>query len=109
MRILVVEDDDRLARTVEVGLAAAGYVVEIERDGEAAWFRGDTEAFDAIVLDLGLPSMDGLTALKRWRNAGRSCPVLILTARGQWEERVEGIEAGADDYLVKPFRLEEVV
>ena len=109
MRILVVEDDDRLARTVEAGLTAAGYVVEIERDGEAAWFRGDTEAFDAIVLDLGLPSMDGLTALKRWRNAGRSCPVLILTARGQWEERVEGIEAGADDYLVKPFRLEEVV
>ena len=109
MHILVVEDDDRLARTLEAGLAAAGYVVEIEHDGEAAWFRGDTETFDAIVLDLGLPSMDGLTVLKRWRNAGRSCPVLVLTARGQWEERVEGIEAGADDYLVKPFRLEEVV
>jgi DNA-binding response OmpR family regulator len=109
VHILVVEDDDRLARTVEAGLVAAGYVVEIECDGETAWFRGDTEAFDAIVLDLGLPTMDGLTVLKRWRNAGRSCPVLILTARGQWEERVEGIEAGADDYLVKPFRLEEVV
>ena len=81
----------------------------MEADGENAWFRGDTEAFDAIILDLGLPSLDGLTILKRWRKAGRTSPVLILTARGQWDERVEGIEAGADDYVVKPFRMEEVV
>ncbi|WP_163364615.1 response regulator, partial [Escherichia coli] len=74
-----------------------------------AWFRGDTETFDAVILDLGLPTLDGLTILKRWRRAGRNVPVLILTARGQWDERVEGIESGADDYVVKPFRMEEVV
>ena len=84
-------------------------MVEVEADGEDAWFRGDTEAFDAIILDLGLPTLDGLTALKRWRRAGRTAPVLILTARGDWRERVDGIEAGADDYLVKPFRIEELV
>ena len=90
-------------------LRAAGFVAEVEPDGEAVLHRGDTEAFDAIVLDLGLPTIDGLTILKRWRKAGRTLPVLILTARGHWEERVEGIEAGADDYVVKPFRIEEVV
>ena len=84
-------------------------MVEVEADGENAWFRGDTEDFDAIILDLGLPTLDGLTALKRWRRAGRIAPVLILTARGDWRERVDGIEAGADDYLVKPFRIEELV
>jgi two-component system, OmpR family, response regulator len=109
MRVLLVEDDDRIARDVAAALAAAGYAVEREADGEEAWFRGDTENFDAAVLDLGLPGMDGLAVLKRWRQAGRRLPVLILTARGSWAERVEGIDAGADDYLPKPFRMEELV
>jgi len=109
MRILVAEDDRRIAEAMAAALKAAGYVPEIETDGEEIWYRGDTEDFDAIILDLGLPTLDGLTILKRWRKAGRTLPVLILTARGHWEERVEGIEAGADDYVVKPFRVEEVV
>jgi two-component system, OmpR family, response regulator len=109
MRILLVEDEDRIARDVEAALSAAGYAVTREADGEKAWFRGDTEAFDAIVLDLGLPRMDGLSILKRWREAGQRFPVLVLTARGSWFERVEGIDAGADDYLPKPFRMEELV
>ena len=109
MRILVVEDDSRIAADLERALTAAGFVVEIAGDGEDAWFRGDTEDYAAIVLDLGLPSMDGLTVLKRWRNAKRNMPVLALTARGSWMERVEGIDAGADDYLPKPFRMEELI
>ena len=109
MRVLVAEDDDRIAETLVTALSRAGFAVERESDGESAWFRGDTEAFDAIILDLGLPQMDGLTILKRWRNAGRLTPVLILTARGQWEERVDGIEAGADDYVVKPFHMLEII
>lgn len=109
MRVLIAEDDDRIAETLIASLGKAGFGVERERDGEVAWYRGDTEAFDAIVLDLGLPQMDGLTVLKRWRSAGRLTPVLILTARGQWEERVDGIEAGADDYVVKPFHVQEIV
>ncbi len=109
MRVLVAEDDERNAATLRSALTTADFVVETEKDGEIAWYRGDSDAFDAIILDLGLPTLDGLTILKRWRKAGRMAPVLILTARGQWEERVEGIEAGADDYVVKPFRVEEVV
>lgn len=109
MRVLVAEDDERLAQTLSTALEAAGFVAEVERDGEDAWFRGDSEIFDAVVLDLGLPTMDGLTILKRWRKAMRTAPVLILTARGNWDERVEGIEAGADDYVAKPFRIEEVI
>jgi two-component system OmpR family response regulator len=109
MRILVAEDDPRIAEALAAALKAAGFVAEVESDGEDVWHRGDTEEFDAIILDLGLPTLDGLTILKRWRKAGRTGPVLILTARGHWEERVEGIEAGADDYVVKPFRVEEVV
>jgi len=109
MRILVAEDDRRIAEALAAALKAAGFVAEVESDGEDVWHRGDTEDFDAIILDLGLPTLDGLTILKRWRKAGRTGPVLILTARGHWEERVEGIEAGADDYVVKPFRVEEVV
>ncbi len=109
MRVLLAEDDDRIARDVAAALTAAGYAVEREADGEEAWFRGDTENFDAAVLDLGLPAMDGLTILKRWRRASRRLPVLILTARGNWAERVEGIDAGADDYLPKPFRMEELL
>jgi DNA-binding response OmpR family regulator len=109
MRVLVSEDDARIAGALAAALAAAGYAVDTESDGEIVWHRGDTEDFDAIILDLGLPSVDGLTILKRWRKAGRLAPVIILTARGGWEERVEGIEAGADDYVIKPFRMEEVV
>jgi len=109
MRVLVVEDDARIAGDVAAALASAGYAVEREANGEEAWFRGDTEDLDAVVLDLGLPAMDGLAILKRWRRDGRRFPVLILTARGSWAERVEGIDAGADDYLPKPFRMEELV
>jgi len=109
MRVLVAEDDRRIAEALATSLAAAGFVPEIETNGEDIWHRGDTEDFDAIILDLGLPTLDGLTILKRWRKAGRKTPVLVLTARGHWEERVEGIEAGADDYVTKPFRVEEVV
>jgi two-component system, OmpR family, response regulator len=109
MRVLVVEDDDRIAKDVAAALTAAGYAVERESNGEEAWFRADTEDFDAVVLDFGLPAMDGLAVLKRWRQAGRRFPILILTARGSWAERVEGIDAGADDYLPKPFRMEELV
>jgi DNA-binding response OmpR family regulator len=109
MRVLVAEDDGRIAADVTRALAAAGYVVETVRDGEEAWFRGDTEDYGAIILDLGLPGMDGLSVLKRWRANGRRTPVLILTARGSWAERVDGIDAGADDYLPKPFRMEELL
>lgn len=109
MRLLLVEDDRRIAAAVEGALRAAGYVVETVRDGEEAWFLGDTEDYGAIILDLGLPGMDGLAVLKRWRANGRTMPVLILTARGSWVERVDGIDAGADDYLPKPFRMEELL
>jgi two-component system OmpR family response regulator len=109
MRILIAEDNPRLAQSLSAALVAAGFLPEVEGDGENAWHRGDTEDFDAIILDLGLPSLDGLTILKRWRKANRQAPVLILTARGNWDERVEGIEAGADDYVAKPFRTEEVI
>lgn len=109
MRILVVEDDPRIAADIQAALKAAGFVTDLSRDGEDAWFRGDTETYDLAVLDLGLPQMDGLAVLKKWRSAGRHFPVLILTARGTWPERVEGIDAGADDYLVKPFQMEELV
>jgi two-component system, OmpR family, response regulator len=109
VRILVGEDDDRIAEVLQTTLSRAGFEVDREADGEAVWFRADSERFDAIILDLGLPQMDGLTVLKRWRRGGVETPVLILTARGQWEERVEGIEAGADDYVVKPFHALEIV
>ena len=109
MRVLLVEDDRRIAADVERALVAAGYGVETIREGEEAWFRGDTEDYGAVILDLGLPGMDGLAVLKRWRANGRHMPVLILTARGSWAERVDGIDAGADDYLPKPFRIEELL
>jgi DNA-binding response OmpR family regulator len=109
MKILVVEDENRIASDVMRALKAAGMVVDIARDGEDAWFKGDTESYDAAILDLGLPKMDGLTVLKRWRANGRGFPVLILTARGVWTERVAGINAGADDYLPKPFEMEELL
>jgi two-component system OmpR family response regulator len=109
MRILLAEDDTRLAELIAATLRAAGFIVEREADGEIVLFRGEAEEFDAVLLDIGLPSLDGLTILRRWRKATRAMPILILTARNQWEERVEAIEAGADDYLVKPFHMEELV
>lgn len=109
MRVLLVEDDRRIVADVSQALQASGYVVETVGDGEEAWFRGDTEDYGAIILDLGLPKMDGLSVLKRWRANGRHMPVLILTARGSWAERVDGIDAGADDYLPKPFQMEELL
>lgn len=109
MRLLLAEDEPAIATNIVAALDRAGYATEIATDGETAWFRGETEEFDLIVLDLGLPKIDGLTVLKRWRAAGRRTPVLILTARGAWPERVEGIDAGADDYLPKPFQIEELV
>src|SRR6056297_4047658 len=109
MRVLAVEDDPRIAADVAAALNGAGFRTETCGDGEEAWFLGETESYDLIVLNLGLPGMDGLSVLKRWRAAGCDTPVLVLTARGTWQERVEGIEAGADDYLPKPFRMEELI
>ena len=109
MRILVVEDDPRISADVCSALKAAGYLTDTATDGEDAWFRGDTEDYDLVVLDLGLPQMDGLTVLKKWRDAKRKMPVIALTARGSWMERVEGIDAGAGDNLPKPFRMEELL
>lgn len=109
MRVLIAEDDERISEPLSVTLQSAGFLVDVEPDGEVAWYRGDTETFDTIILDLGLPTLDGLSILKRWRNADRRAPVLVLTARGRWEEKVEAIESGADDYVVKPFQMEEVV
>jgi two-component system OmpR family response regulator len=109
MRILVVEDDPRTVEVLTRVLTAAGYLVDHTGEGEEAWFLGDTESYAAAILDLGLSGMGGLAVLKRWRAAGRDLPVLILSARGEWGERVAGIDAGADDYLPKPFRVEEVL
>jgi two-component system OmpR family response regulator len=109
MRVLVVEDHPALARQVIEALTGAGFVADRAGDGEEAHFRGDTEPYDAVVLDLGLPVLDGLTVLRRWRAAGRDVPVLILTARDGWSEKVAGLNAGADDYLTKPFVMAELV
>jgi two-component system OmpR family response regulator len=109
MRILLVEDEPSLRAQLRAGLQSAGYTVEEASNGRDAHFLGETEAFDAVVLDLGLPVLDGLTVLKRWRDAGRIMPVLILTARDNWHEKVAGIDAGADDYLTKPFHMEELM
>ncbi|MEX1204105.1 MAG: response regulator transcription factor [Dongiaceae bacterium] len=109
MRLLVVEDDPDLARQLVKTLGEAGYAVDLARDGEEGHFLGDTEPYDAIVLDLGLPVIDGLSVLERWRRAGRTMPVLVLTARDRWSEKVAGFDAGADDYVAKPFQMEEVL
>ncbi len=109
MRILLAEDEPRVAADITAALERSGYVVDRVADGEAAWFQGDTEEYDAAVLDLGLPKLDGLNVLKRWRANGRRFPVVVLTARGAWTERVEGIDAGADDYLPKPFEMDELL
>lgn len=109
MRVLLIEDDPRICRDVSTALEAAGFVVDTEVDGEEGWYMGENETYAAAILDLGLPHMDGLAVIKRWRGAGRDLPVLILTARGSWSERVEGINAGADDYLPKPFQMDELI
>jgi two-component system, OmpR family, response regulator len=109
MRVLVVEDEPDLARQIADALIEADYVVDVAHDGEEGHFLGDTEPYDAVVLDLGLPKIDGITVLERWRRAGRDMPVLILTVRDQWREKVAGFDAGADDYVTKPFQLEEVL
>ena len=109
MRLLVVEDEPELARQLAAALEGAGYVVDVANDGEEGHFLGDTELYDAVVLDLGLPKLDGITVLERWRRDGRAMPVLVLTARDRWSEKVSGIDAGADDYVTKPFYMEEVL
>ena len=109
MRILVVEDDKDLNRQLTESLGDAGYVVDRAFDGEEGHFLGDTEPYDAVVLDIGLPQMDGLSVLEEWRRAGRTMPVLLLTARDRWSDKVQGIDAGADDYVAKPFHMEEIL
>lgn len=109
MRLLVVEDDADLARQLTERLSAEGYAVDRAGDGEEGQFLGETEPYDAVVLDLGLPKVDGLSVLRAWRAAGVATPVIILTARGTWSEKVQGIDAGADDYLAKPFNMEELL
>ncbi|MBL26871.1 MAG: DNA-binding response regulator [Rhodospirillaceae bacterium] len=109
MRLLVVEDEPALADQLVTSLSEAGYAVDHAADGEDADFMGGTTHYDAAILDLGLPKVDGITVLKRWRGAGRTFPVLILTARGSWHDKVEGLDAGADDYLAKPFQMEELL
>ncbi len=109
MRVLIVEDEPDLARQLQDGLAGAGYAVDYAPDGEEAHFLGDTEPYDAVILDLGLPVLDGVSVLEKWRKAGREMPVLILTARDSWSDKVAGLDAGADDYLAKPFKMEELL
>lgn len=109
MRVLVVEDDKDLNAQLVDALKEAGYAVDTAYDGEEGHFLGDTEPYDAVVLDIGLPQMDGLSVLENWRRDGRTMPVLILTARDRWSDKVQGIDAGADDYVAKPFHIEEVL
>ena len=109
MRILIVEDEPTLRAQLAEGVGAAGYAVDVAENGTDAHYKGDTEPYDAVILDLGLPQMDGITVLRKWRTTGRSMPVLILTARDGWHEKVAGIDAGADDYLTKPFHMEELL
>ncbi|HEY5008973.1 MAG TPA: response regulator transcription factor, partial [Caulobacteraceae bacterium] len=109
MRILLAEDDPDLSRQLKQALSDADYAVDHAPDGEEAHFLGDTEPYDAVILDLGLPKVDGVSVLERWRRDGKQIPVLILTARGSWSEKVAGFDAGADDYLTKPFHTEELL
>ena len=109
MRVLIVEDEARLSKQLACALSEAGYAVDCAADGEQADFLGQTERYDAIVLDLGLPKLDGLSVLRRWREAGLGMPVIVLTARASWHEKVQGIDSGADDYVAKPFRMEELL
>ncbi len=109
MRLLVVEDDKDLNRQIVRALEQSGYAVDRAFDGEEGWHLGETEPYDAVVLDIGLPKKDGVTILEEWRAAGRDMPVLILTARDRWSDKVQGFDAGADDYVAKPFHMEEVL
>ena len=109
MRVLVVEDEPRIAQQLIGAVAEAGYAVDHADEGERADFLAHTERYDAVLLDLGLPTIDGLTLLRRWRDAGLAMPVIVLTARGSWHEKVQGIDSGADDYVSKPFRVVEVL
>ena len=109
MRLLIVEDEPNLGQQLRNTLEGAGYAVDLATDGEDGHFLGATESYDAVVLDLGLPTIDGLTVLDRWRKEGRSFPVLVLTARDSWSDKVAGLDAGADDYLAKPFQSEELI
>ncbi len=109
MRVLIVEDEAKIASSIKEVLSHSGFVPEVSSDGEDAWFRGGTEDYSAAILDIGLPKLDGLSVLRNWRNEGVTMPVILLTAKGSWSERVEGIDAGADDYLVKPFHMEELI
>ena len=109
MRILVVEDDTNLNRQIKDALIENGYAVDVAFDGEEGHYLGDTEPYDAVVLDIGLPQMDGLSVLEEWRRAGRTMPVVLLTARDRWSDKVQGIDAGADDYVAKPFHMEELL
>jgi two-component system, OmpR family, response regulator len=109
VRVLIVEDEALLSKQLACALSEAGYAVDCAADGEQADFLGQTERYDAIVLDLGLPKLDGLSVLRRWREAGLGMPVIVLTARASWHEKVQGIDSGADDYVAKPFRMEELL
>jgi two-component system, OmpR family, response regulator len=109
LRLLVVEDDKDLNRQIVAALETAGYAVDKAHDGEDGLFLGETEPYDAVILDLGLPTVDGVTILNAWRRAGKTMPVLILTARDRWSDKVSGFDAGADDYVVKPFHVEELL
>ena len=109
MRVLVVEDNLDVAHQIKVALEQELFVVDLAQDGEEGWFLGDTEPYDAVILDLGLPKLDGLSLLQKWRQSGNQVPVLILTSRDTWREKVNGLRSGADDYLAKPFKTEEVL
>ncbi|NMD09261.1 MAG: response regulator transcription factor [Phyllobacteriaceae bacterium] len=109
MRVLVVEDDADLNRQISMALTDAGYVVDKALDGEEGHYLGETSPYDAVILDLGLPVLDGVSVLEKWRRAGRKMPVLILTARDRWSDKVAGFDAGADDYVTKPFHMEEIL
>src|SRR5262245_39322463 len=109
LRLLVIEDDPDLNRQLATALTDAGYVVDRAFDGEEGHYLGESEPYDAVILDIGLPKMDGISVLEAWRRAGRAMPVLILTARDRWSDKVQGFDAGADDYVAKPFHLEEVL
>jgi two-component system OmpR family response regulator len=109
MRVLVVEDDPDLNRQLVAALADADYAVDTATDGQEGYFLGDTEPYDVVVLDLGLPKMDGISILEQWRRSERNMPVIILTARDRWSDKVAGMDAGADDYVAKPFHMEELL
>ena len=109
MRVLVVEDDPDLNRQLASALVDAGYAVDSAHDGEEGYFLGETEPYDIVILDIGLPKMDGISVLEQWRRAERNMPVILLTARDRWSDKVQGMDAGADDYLAKPFHMEELL